>query len=204
MWNSFQNNTLILYLLDELHYYEEGHANALRPIQQALDQSLLGEHRDSDPVTLGEMRGMMQGMESTMESFVKDHADSHPLPDPFGLLAGPSRLGEHHGPRVHPSRGQFRSYQVAGSAANRVRQSEAGQLLVSDFPKGLSIPTRLDVLEGDRWFQYVTDWKQADPGRGLEIALKDWDESWVTGRKRVRLAASRNNRRTIAEEYIHK
>ncbi|KAF9224772.1 hypothetical protein BS17DRAFT_636100, partial [Gyrodon lividus] len=38
-----QHNTLIRYLLDELYTYEADYSNTLAPIQQELDQSLVGE-----------------------------------------------------------------------------------------------------------------------------------------------------------------
>jgi hypothetical protein len=139
-----------------------------------------------------------------MTSLIKEHSPSTPANNPFGLITGPSQLGEHSVSPTHPDMGRFQLRKGPGTTTSLVRQSDAGQLLARTFPKGLIIPTQHEIAEADRWFQYVTDWKEPDERRGLLVALKDWDESWYTGRSHMHLASCRNNRRIITEEYIHK
>ncbi|KAF8514730.1 hypothetical protein BU17DRAFT_52403, partial [Hysterangium stoloniferum] len=64
-------NTLIRYLLDELHYSEEGHGDALQPIQSEVNMSFLGEHKDICPVSLLEMKELWSSMERSMVKTIK-------------------------------------------------------------------------------------------------------------------------------------
>jgi hypothetical protein len=55
-----QRDTLLRYLLDELHSYEEDYSGALCPLQNEADVSLLGEHRLVGPASAEEVQ-MMHG-----------------------------------------------------------------------------------------------------------------------------------------------
>ena len=37
------------------------------------------------------------------------------------------------------------------------------------------------MCDPDGWKQVVWDWEDPDPGRALEVALKDWQSSWYSG-----------------------
>ena len=70
-----QRDTLIRYLLDELHSYEEDHSDALCPVQREAQTSLLGEHVLVQPVSTQEFRlahtsihSRMKGMQDEMGS----------------------------------------------------------------------------------------------------------------------------------------
>jgi hypothetical protein len=194
-----QRNTLILYLLDELHYYEDGHADALRPIQRELDRSFLGEHRDLQPVTLGDMRGVIKGMEHTINTAIwsaQGLVSLHSTAPPTNI----TRAGEHSGSNL-----TVRMFQPNQPTPPSLlgRSSESGLLLTGALPPGLCIPKRSEVDKADRWKAYVRDWEEADPARGLTVALKDWPKDWYTGKQRVQFATLRSTRALIAEEFIN-
>jgi len=193
-----QRNTLLLYLLDELHYYEDGHADTLRPIQQEVDRSFLGEHRDLQPVTLGDLKGFMKGVEHTVTTAIQLAQTSRSLV-PSTPPASTSRAGEHRGPNSTVQ--MFRPDRPTPSLFP-ANTAQSGQILAGEFPPGLCIPKRHDVPKEERWLAYVRDWEESDPERGLVLALKDWPEKWYTGQKRLHFASLRNTRKLIAEEFI--
>ena len=51
-----QRDTLIRYLLDELHAYEVDYSDALAPVQQEIDRSLAGEAALVQPKSTEELR----------------------------------------------------------------------------------------------------------------------------------------------------
>jgi hypothetical protein len=62
-----QRDTLIRYLLDELHSYEEDHSDALCPVQREAHGSLFGEHVLVQPVATQEVRLMHTSIHSDMK-----------------------------------------------------------------------------------------------------------------------------------------
>lgn len=52
----FQRDTLVRYLLDELHTYETDYSDALSPISRGADASLAGEHALTRPASTEELR----------------------------------------------------------------------------------------------------------------------------------------------------
>jgi hypothetical protein len=54
----FQRDTLIRYLLDELHAYETDYSDALAPISRGADTSLAGEHALVGPASTEELRSV--------------------------------------------------------------------------------------------------------------------------------------------------
>ncbi|KAF8452794.1 hypothetical protein L210DRAFT_3468878 [Boletus edulis BED1] len=61
-----QHDTLIRYLLDELHMYETDHSNTLASRPQNANESLMGEHSLVQPVTTEEVRSMMASVEANI------------------------------------------------------------------------------------------------------------------------------------------
>jgi hypothetical protein len=70
-----QRDTLIRYLLDELHSYEEDHSDALCPVQREAEGSLLGEHVLVQPVSTQEVRLMHTSISSGVKE-VHDEMDA--------------------------------------------------------------------------------------------------------------------------------
>lgn len=63
-----KRETLIRYLLDELYYYEEGHSNALCPVSNNNQGSLMGEHDDSAPVKRADLDACQKDMSQKVET----------------------------------------------------------------------------------------------------------------------------------------
>ncbi|KAF8529568.1 hypothetical protein BU17DRAFT_36594, partial [Hysterangium stoloniferum] len=162
-------NTLIRYLLDELHYYEEGHGDALRPIQREVNMSFLGEHKDIRPASLLEMKELWSSMERSMGKKIKAEF-SHSI---SGVAAASHRHGEHTG--IQPD----------NTTTNATNVTPIPLLLSSlsapSPPPGLCIPaTRKGIPRHERWLIFVYDWENIDESRGLHKLLKDWPTKWKT------------------------
>ena len=63
-----QRDTLLRYLLDELHSYEEDYCDALCPIQERKDASLLGEQHSIEPVTNQALQVMHMSLAGQMQN----------------------------------------------------------------------------------------------------------------------------------------
>jgi hypothetical protein len=70
-----QRDTLLRYLLDELHSYEDDYSDALCPIQREADVSLLGEHRLVAPASTEEMRMMHTALTSDIKAVQTNVSD---------------------------------------------------------------------------------------------------------------------------------
>ncbi|KAF9223299.1 hypothetical protein BS17DRAFT_880530 [Gyrodon lividus] len=67
-----QRNTLIHYLLDKLYAYKADYSNALAPIQQELDQSLVGEAALVQPMSTEELRMVHSSVTVNMQELQAD------------------------------------------------------------------------------------------------------------------------------------
>ncbi|KAG9313358.1 hypothetical protein JVU11DRAFT_5673 [Chiua virens] len=69
-WGGWAENehrdTLIRYLLDELHTYETDHSDALAPVQRKADESLMGEAVLVQPVSVEDVRAMMDSFDASV------------------------------------------------------------------------------------------------------------------------------------------
>lgn len=162
----------------------------------------MGEHRESQYATLGDIQGLMAGVNEQISSLTTTISKFHsadPVFEHGNLHSSPTRAGEHS----RNSRNiRFRAPITArGVGMPLASVSEAGRLPANSFPPGLVIPTHNELLKPDRWLAYANDWTRPDPERGLLIPLKDWPKEWYTGRKRVQFAPLRRLRRVIAEEF---
>ncbi|KAF8513429.1 hypothetical protein BU17DRAFT_68803 [Hysterangium stoloniferum] len=72
-----KKDTLIRYLLDELHYYEESHGDALRPIKREADISFMGEHTDMRNATVGEIKALIGGLERHITNSITNSVTGH-------------------------------------------------------------------------------------------------------------------------------
>ncbi|KAF8521186.1 hypothetical protein BU17DRAFT_64953 [Hysterangium stoloniferum] len=183
-----KRDTLIRYLLDELHYYEEGHGDALRPIQREVNMSFLGEHKDIRPASLLEMKELWSSMERSMGEKIKAEF-SHSI---SGVAAAFHRHGEHTG--IQPD----------NTTTNATNVTPIPLLLSSlsapSPPPGLCIPAaQKGIPRHERWLTFVHDWENIDESRGLHKPLKDWPTKWKT---HPAFAMSYRARKLIAEEYI--
>ncbi|KIK74945.1 hypothetical protein PAXRUDRAFT_174273 [Paxillus rubicundulus Ve08.2h10] len=52
------HNTLIRYLLDELHTYETDYSDALAPVSQGVNESLVGEATLAEPMLTEELHSV--------------------------------------------------------------------------------------------------------------------------------------------------
>jgi hypothetical protein len=208
--HALQPTTLIKYLLDELHYYEEGHSDALRPVQREATTSLLGEHRENRLATVGDLETALSSVHQHFGEHMKNHLQEActtvlgymqpPAPSPLPLITPHIiRRGEHGATR------HWRTYTHAPLTANAPEQrvSECGQMLADSLPLGLcipSVPAHLPPEEG--WKSWVKDWESADANRGLTVPLCDWKAEWYSGKVRTKFGVKYGQRKRVALEFI--
>ncbi|KAF8524117.1 hypothetical protein BU17DRAFT_63476 [Hysterangium stoloniferum] len=145
---------------EHLHYYEEGHGDALQPIQSEVNMSFLGEHKDIRPVSLLEMKELWSSMERSMGKTIKA-GFSHSTSD----AAASHRHGEHTG---------IQSNNNTTNTTNVMPIPLPLSSLLAPPPPGLCIPAaQIGIPRHERWLTFVHDWENIDESRGLHKPLKD-------------------------------
>jgi hypothetical protein len=207
---------LIRYLLDELAIVENGFSDALCPIPNEVNRSFLGEHRHQRLATIGDVEGYTNTLEDRVatrvlgvvrqevkEALSELQLGQATIPHPFS----PSPTPSNHVP--DPVR------QMGSSSVNRLqwrlvpppltanRVSECGQIPVGQLPPELVIPRAPAEMEkGECWKYFVDCWTKGDPARGLNTPLRDWDESWYSGKNRSKHGMNYHNRKRVALEFL--
>ncbi|KAG1885796.1 hypothetical protein F4604DRAFT_1573111 [Suillus subluteus] len=224
-WGSWAENenrdTLIRYLLDELSTYENDHSDALCPTQNEADGSLLGERQLVKPTCSQDLQLMQQFITADVADLQSDiriltntlvscrngqPSSTEPLVQ-RPLCAGTSL------PRESPT---FVPQQtVPASAPSRTLNpitNSAGTTNFGSRPlpeKGLDIPNLpVRCADGsyapkkDSWRYIVRHWTEADPRRGLHVALRDWPAKWLKGKNKAIFGSKYHQRALIALEFL--
>ena len=194
-----QVDTLVKYLVDSLQSYENGHGDALCPIQREADRSFCGDHVLTNPVTALEVREyaastdrkistMIDAITTIVKTSLGNGRHSQiPIHNPSTSL----RFDVQHFDVTRPSDG---SCDVPSTSKTTN---------ICTPPRPLPLPS-LHIPNISRgpgaWKEAVRQWEEGDPTNGLK-ALKDWPDEWYTGSQRLHFAAKRSQRRAIAEEY---
>ncbi|GJJ10530.1 hypothetical protein Clacol_004756 [Clathrus columnatus] len=168
-------DTLIRYLLDKLHYYEDGHGNALCPIPTENHLSFMGKHREIQPVTLADMKtiftsieGMiMAGVTSAITNLLQE--DSH-LSDILNILQ--TQISNKS---IEPSQSIIRQGEHSPSHLSNAHTVHPTTPIIkspssANIPPGLYLPNLPNIASEDRWKYF---------GDECCIALKDWEDSWI-------------------------
>ena len=183
-WNVLSAWHIICYLLNELSYYEEGHGDALHPIQRGADISLMGEHLETQPATLGQVKALCASVKHTIHDQL-NHQQSQPL--------GIDRHGEHQ-----PSAMTSLHPRLPTPTPTSLPQP----LPNLSPPPNLQIPwTWKDVPIHECWLVFVKDWEEGDKERGLTMPLKDWNPAW---KATLTFAMNCHARKIIALEFIER
>lgn len=223
---TLQRDTLIRYLLDELHTYEHDYSDALCPIQRNADESHAGEAMLAAPLNTDEARRLFEAHTLAMceaiqracatmavaitssqlaPSFIPSNAHP-PLPSfahtPTTYLPQPPLVPNIH--TLQDRRGNFIFTPASGFATQTGHQPVHNTKPPRKAPKD---PSRFipPVSRGPNgWREIVHDWQYADPSRGLHVALREWDPSWYSGSREASLdnGALYCQRRIIANEFL--
>ncbi|KAK7433686.1 hypothetical protein VKT23_020633 [Stygiomarasmius scandens] len=215
-------DTLIRYLLDELHTYEEDHSNALSPPD---DNSQVGSAPQSDANWLvqgfAELNSSVESIQIKLSQMHQQFSpysppNPHPgmIPYPFVFPSHPAP--NHHIPvqyptfipqyptSSHPAIPPAPTPVPLGPAATTYTQLAASSVSKPFLSSASSIPiippiSRSSSSEG--WKIAVKQWQYPDLENGLTRALKDWPQEWYSeiGRK-----AHYGQRKMIAEEFLNK
>ncbi|KAG0694080.1 hypothetical protein DFH29DRAFT_1006668 [Suillus ampliporus] len=231
-WAENENrNTLIRYLLDELHSYESDHSDALCPTQQEADGSLLGEHTLAKPVCTQDLQMMQEcitadvavlrsdvrrlatafvthstGSEPWQQSFTPSSCPAPPLP-PVNSTPQPVTTYDHFfipsAVSTRPPSGPVQSLsQITCNGTNSFRPLPEKGLLIPDVPV-----QRTDGSfppRKDSWKQIIQHWLKGDPACGLHLPLRDWPGEWIRGKNKDLFATKYKQRSVIALEFLER
>ncbi|KIK73848.1 hypothetical protein PAXRUDRAFT_20439 [Paxillus rubicundulus Ve08.2h10] len=177
-WGGWAKNkhrdTMIRYLLDELHAYETDHGDALCPIQREANVSLLGEHTLVKPATT---------------------EDCLPLLTPSSDSSLPSTTSQvvtNQGPPPG-SQHKWRSHKVSRALPTK-------DLIIPDVPVVNGDGTQQH--RRDSWREIIKQWVEGDPKQGLVVPLREWPPEWYQGANKSLFTMKRHNRGLIAWEFI--
>jgi hypothetical protein len=194
-----QVDTLVKYLVDSLQSYENGHGDALCPIQREADRSFCGDHVLTSPVTAQEVREYAASTERKISTMI----DTITTIVKTGLDDGRHSRVPIREPRTS-LRCDTQHFDVAQPLDNNCHVPSTSQITdICTPPRPLPLPSvRIPNLPRGpgAWKEAVRQWEEGDPDTGLK-ALKDWPEEWYTGNQRLHFASKRSQRRVIADEY---
>ncbi|KAG1723135.1 uncharacterized protein EDB91DRAFT_1087922 [Suillus paluster] len=197
-----QRDTLVRYLLDELHAYETDYSDALAPISRVLMPPLLAnmlspdQHRQKSfacaCTTVIALQRLDSGPRFTNVSECASRTPTPPVRDIVRepnsqFYPGPSSATLSLPRAIHP-------HLVTTTLHHAAHQHHSGfkyqKLPTPAFPKHNS------------WKEIVEHWLVGDRDRGLTTPLKDWPRHWYQGANR-RFASKYHQRATIALEFIN-
>lgn len=173
-----------------------GHSRALRPVKHEADVSFMGEHKDMQEVTFGDLKGYLHTVVKDVIDYMRLGPTQENAVTGTGTITGiTSRVG-------NPSSS------APGAAAVLIDQTGSSdnqslhEVVAAAPPPGTVIP-RLPskVSRNERWKIIIRDWDFPDWDRGLLIPLKDWPHEW---KNHPAFAMNYFNRRIVAEEFIDK
>ncbi|KAG2140603.1 hypothetical protein DEU56DRAFT_734911 [Suillus clintonianus] len=201
-------DTLVRYLLDELHAYENDYSDALAPISRGANTSLAGEQALMRPALPAPSHWLVCAVSCEL---IRCASESHtPRPTPPYT---PSREGGHltatHRPSPRAVTSQSSILASQRPAATKTTPPSKNTTSQSLPTAGLVIP-RVPVTrpngttspKSKSWKEIVEHWLVGDPDRGLRTPLKDWPKEWYQGANR-RFASKYHQRATIALEFIN-
>jgi hypothetical protein len=200
------------YLFDEISYYEQNHADYLRPIQLELDQSLMGGARSARQPTMDDMEraidlrfGGLERRFDRLEERLLNMFSDRPA-NQQGLVV--SSVSPRLVLSTTSSTGTALQWQhtvpapTEGSSGHPLhRMSEAGNIPADAFPANLNIPCVRGEKE-NAWRHWVSHWEEADPSIGLVKPLRDWAPEWYAGQSRSKFGVKYGQRKRVALEFI--
>ncbi|KAG1725341.1 uncharacterized protein EDB91DRAFT_1062343 [Suillus paluster] len=221
-----QRDTLVRYLLDELHAYETDYSDALAPISRGADASLAGEHALARPASTEELRMVHASVSADVNSLRNDMrslmsvvaqaacttcASRTPTPPVRDICARaeqpvlPRPVVSHTLPTTEPSI-RTSSQQLCTTLPISITRASSTQklptpgLVIPRVP--VSRPNGTTSPKHNSWKEIVEHWLVGDRDRGLTTPLKDWPRHWYQGANR-RFASKYHQRATIALEFIN-
>ncbi|KDR71666.1 hypothetical protein GALMADRAFT_75054 [Galerina marginata CBS 339.88] len=184
-------DTLMRYLLDELHTYEEDHSDALCPI----NQKAINDLPPAAAAGLYEMRELARTVEAGLNE-CRNVLQSSMKPPTYHPCSGRTESTSIPLPHKNLIPVPFRQ-EMSQPQLNQ--QSVAPPLQVRKEHIHL-IPGLTQRLSSKAWEQVVKDWEHADPSRSLYVAMKDWDPQW---HKDTRQTQKFGQRQRVALEFIN-
>ncbi|KIJ40152.1 hypothetical protein M422DRAFT_256981 [Sphaerobolus stellatus SS14] len=165
-------DAMLRYLVDELHHFEEGHGDALRPcLPEESKSSLLGEHEMLQVPSKLEIQQMFRS-----EVAAATHTVFQGCEKLLNLLQGPD---------------------VVSIATSGTLPSLLDKWKAQECQQVFSLTT---VPMAERWRQVIKDWYHSDLSWNHYIALKDWRPKWVTELRGI-LAQKYYDRKLIVQQY---
>ncbi|KAG2081810.1 uncharacterized protein F5147DRAFT_735404 [Suillus discolor] len=213
-----QRNTLIRYLLDELHTYETDYSDALAPFSREAESSLAGEQALMRPASTEELRMVHASVTADVNRLRVDvSAVNDSLRSLTSMVQATSsclKAAGHLPPTQLEEDPRFTLLRVSASGSAESPQISTPRHVhpppTHSRPlNGLVIPrlplvrsNGLKTPKAESWRDIITHWLVGDPDRGLKTPLKDWPQEWYQGPNR-KLAMQYQNRAVVAREFIN-
>ncbi|KAG1741594.1 hypothetical protein EDD22DRAFT_786691 [Suillus occidentalis] len=219
-------DTLVRYLLDELHAYEADYSDALAPISRGANDSLAGENALVSPASTEELRLVHASVTADVDRLRNDIGSvNNSLRSLTNVVVQAActtatafqHLGSSQHFAVVPGSDQNNGA-VASKQRERLGLGHPGSTgtLPSTCTTSQRLPTHGLVIprvpfacangttspKNRSWKDIVEHWLVGDPNRGLKTPLKDWPKEWYQGINR-QFASKYHQRSTIALEFIN-
>lgn len=180
---------------------ERALSDAVGNMERALSDSRIAQNLELKGMMEGMMEGMMKGMMTNMVAPLLNNPASHTAaPSSSATILAPPVTATHipMPATVIPDPAFPPAIDTSPSHGRR-----PSSYPLNWFPPGLCVPEPpLHTPSSRSWRFYIQDWTQADPSRGHNVALRDWDPDWYTGKKRCVFASQRKRRERVYDAWI--
>ncbi|KAI5985968.1 hypothetical protein EDD15DRAFT_2200347 [Pisolithus albus] len=211
-------DTLMRYLLDEPHSYENDHSDALRPVSHEANGSFAGEAALAHPastkalytthasltVDVAALHMTVKEVSSTMATEMKEVKE-----------VSSTTSAEHRANACRISPPAFigdpahSSHLAAPTSSCQPQRAIVIGTHKSNLPLGLLIPN-VPVLhadgartpKSDSWRDIVRHWTEGEPRLGLHTPLKDWPHHYYNGRYGRAFNMKHYQQRVVATEFL--
>ncbi|KAK7028811.1 hypothetical protein VNI00_014824 [Paramarasmius palmivorus] len=202
-----KHNTLMLYLLDELHTYETDYSDAMCPINLQKDSSFLREAAALAPLRADEARIMLSEAIGQITQVIHAHAHHHSFSQTSqttmaGAPLHPVQPVSIHSAHPVPINSSIivppLSFNPAATGYQTYSTAPSQSTPIPDAEFSIRVP-RITCGRDVAWEQVIKDWDQPDPTREHMYALKDWKQEWID---HPAFAMQYRDRRKIALEFV--
>ncbi|KAM6491706.1 hypothetical protein JOM56_012868 [Amanita muscaria] len=172
-----QTDILIWYLVNSLQAQENDYSDALDPLRNDPNRSLMAEHQLTGLATTNKLRTLGTTILAAIESC--NRVPTLVTTQPTAIAPGNNPTRQDDGPDVSP-----------------MFCLETDSTRTNLQPQGYYVPS----LGPGEWKKAIEQWYHGDPAAGM-TAMKDWPQSAFSGRRKKDLATIRRGRYLIAMAY---
>ncbi|KIK22932.1 hypothetical protein PISMIDRAFT_101590 [Pisolithus microcarpus 441] len=219
-------DTLMRYLLDELHCYENDHSDALRPVSREGDRSFAGEAALVRPASTEALQAAHASLTTDIRqqlnymsnlvtraltsTSIRSGSEAVPCPGTSDLAAPGECICfiRNLSPAIQSDQPSTNSIPAHRCSSVQTPASIGGRPY--NIPRGLLIPN-VPVLhadgtrtpKSDSWKDIVRHWTEGEPRLGLVLPLKDWPHHYHNGPLGRQFNTKYYQRSVITSEFLN-